>query len=78
MQTRFLHCADIHLGYLQYGQTARFNDFAAAFNAVIDKATGVYHPRPDKQILPFDKAISGPVDFVILAGDLFTSAASTR
>ncbi|HHY55572.1 MAG TPA: exonuclease SbcCD subunit D [Chloroflexi bacterium] len=71
MQTRFLHCADIHLGYLQYGQTARFNDFAAAFNAVIDKATGVYHPRPDKQILPFDQAISGPVDFVILAGDLF-------
>ncbi|HAJ38159.1 MAG TPA: hypothetical protein DCL15_21005 [Chloroflexi bacterium] len=71
MQTRFLHCADIHLGYLQYGQTTRFNDFAAAFNAVIDKATGVYHPRPDKQILPFDDKISGAVDFVILAGDLF-------
>ena len=54
MQTRFLHCADIHLGYLQYGQTARFNDFAAAFNAVIDKATGQYQPRPDKTTLAFD------------------------
>ena len=71
MNARFLHCADLHLGYLQYGQTARFNDFAAAFNAVIDKATGVYQPRPNGQVLPFDAAIDGPVDFVILAGDLF-------
>jgi len=71
MQTRFLHCADIHLGYLQYARPERFNDFAAAFNAVIDKATGVYQPRPDRQILRFDEAIGGAVDFVILAGDLF-------
>lgn len=71
MRTRFLHCADIHLGYLQYGRSERFNDFAAAFNAVIDKATGVYQPRRDRQILRFDEAIDGAVDFVILAGDLF-------
>ncbi len=71
MKTRFLHCADIHLGYLQYGHQQRFNDFAAALNAVIDKATGVYTPRQNKQILPFDEQIQGPVDFVILAGDLF-------
>lgn len=71
MKTRFLHCADIHLGYLQYGHKDRFNDFAAAFNAVVDKATGVYQPRQDKQILCFDEEIEGPVDFVILAGDLF-------
>jgi DNA repair exonuclease SbcCD nuclease subunit len=71
MKTRFLHCADIHLGYQQYGQPARYNDFAAAFHAVIDKATGVYHPRPDKRVLPFDPHFSGAVDFVILAGDLF-------
>ena len=71
MQTRFLHCADIHLGYLQYGQTARFNDFAAAFNAVIDKATGAHQPRQDKRALLFDEKIGGPADFVILAGDLF-------
>ena len=71
MKTRFLHCADLHLGYQQYGQPVRFNDFAAAFNAVIDKATGVYHPRQDRRVLPFDPQFTGPVDFVILAGDLF-------
>lgn len=71
MKIRFLHCADIHLGYLQYGHQQRFNDFAAALHAVIDKATGVYMPRQNKQLLPFDGQIEGPVDFVILAGDLF-------
>lgn len=70
MKTRFLHCADIHLGYLQYGHKERFNDFAAAFNAVIDKAVGVYQPRRGREIA-FDESIQGPVDFVILAGDLF-------
>ena len=70
MKTRFLHCADIHLGYLQYGHKERFNDFAAAFNAVIDKAVGVYQPRRGRET-PFDTHIQGPVDFVILAGDLF-------
>lgn len=70
MKTRFLHCADIHLGYLQYGHKERFNDFAVAFNAVIDKAVGVYQTRRGREIA-FDEHIQGPVDFVILAGDLF-------
>lgn len=35
---RFLHCADIHLGYQQYNHKERFNDFARAFHAVIDQA----------------------------------------
>ena len=63
MRFRFLHCADIHLGYQQYGQKERFNDFGRAFYAVIDKALG--------KATPFDSNIQGPVDFVILAGDLF-------
>ena len=71
MKTRFLHCADIHLGYQQYGQKERYNDFAAAFNAVIDKATGNYLPRRGQAAAPFDTAVAGPVDFVLLAGDLF-------
>lgn len=71
MKTRFLHCADIHLGYLQYGLKKRFNDFAAAFNAVIDKAIGEYSPQRHGQRIEFDEDFQGPVDFVILAGDLF-------
>ncbi|MCS6826627.1 MAG: exonuclease SbcCD subunit D [Caldilinea sp.] len=71
MKTRFLHCADIHLGYLQYGLKERFNDFAAAFNAVIDKAIGEHSPRRDGRRIAFDEELQGPVDFVILAGDLF-------
>ncbi len=71
MKTRFLHCADIHLGYQQYGEKERFNDFAAAFNAVIDKATGIYPARRGQPALEFDSHIAGPVDFVLLAGDLF-------
>lgn len=70
MKTRFLHCADIHLGYLQYGHKERFNDFAAAFSAVIDKAVGAYQPQRGRE-RAFDEHIQGPVDFVILAGDLF-------
>ena len=38
MKTRFLHCADIHLGYNQYNSPERGNDFASAFFAVIDTA----------------------------------------
>jgi exonuclease SbcD len=38
MQTRFLHFADTHLGYLQYNQKERFNDFARAFFDVIERA----------------------------------------
>jgi DNA repair exonuclease SbcCD nuclease subunit len=35
---RFLHCADIHLGYQQYNLKERFNDFGRAFYAVLDVA----------------------------------------
>jgi len=35
---RFLHAADIHLGYEQYGETERYNDFARAFLSMIDDA----------------------------------------
>jgi len=71
MKTRFLHCADIHLGYQQYAEKERLNDFAAAFYAIIDKATGTYPARRGQPGLPFDPQIAGPVDFVLLAGDLF-------
>ena len=35
---RFLHIADVHLGYQQYGLTERFNDFTRAFLYLIDVA----------------------------------------
>ena len=35
---RFLHCADIHLGYQQYNSTARMADFARALMAVVQAA----------------------------------------
>ncbi len=38
MAARFLHAADIHLGFMQYNCTERFNDFGRAFFAVIDDA----------------------------------------
>ncbi|MBN1260726.1 MAG: AAA family ATPase, partial [Anaerolineae bacterium] len=34
----FLHIADIHLGYQQYGLSERFNDFSHAFLHLIDEA----------------------------------------
>ena len=38
MKARFLHMADSHLGYRQYNNTQRYNDFARAFLDVIDTA----------------------------------------
>ena len=38
MQTRFLHFADVHLGFRQYNQNERYNDFARAYLAVIQAA----------------------------------------
>ena len=38
MRARFLHLADCHLGYRQYGHKERFNDFSKAFYAVMDVA----------------------------------------
>lgn len=38
MQIKFLHAADIHLGYQQYGLEQRYDDFSDAFRWVIDTA----------------------------------------
>ncbi len=38
MKARFLHFADTHLGYRQYNNLDRYDDFARAFLAVIDVA----------------------------------------
>ncbi len=38
MRASFVHTADNHLGYEQYGVKERFNDFAHAFFAVVDDA----------------------------------------
>lgn len=36
--TRFLHIADIHLGYQQYGLSERFDDFSRTFIDIVDEA----------------------------------------
>jgi DNA repair exonuclease SbcCD nuclease subunit len=51
---RFLHLADIHLGFDRYGSAERTKDFFYAFNDAIERY-----------------AIQDPVDFVVIAGDLF-------
>ncbi len=38
MKARFLHFADCHLGYRQYNNLERYNDFARAFLSIIDVA----------------------------------------
>jgi DNA repair exonuclease SbcCD nuclease subunit len=38
MRATFVHTADNHLGYEQYGSRERFDDFAKAFFAVVDDA----------------------------------------
>ena len=38
MKTRFLHCADIHLGYRQYNHDERYLDFGRAYRAVVEQA----------------------------------------
>ena len=38
MSLRFLHAADIHLGYEQYGCDERYNDFGRAFECLVDDA----------------------------------------
>jgi len=35
---RFLHAADVHLGYQQYNSKERFNDFYLAFRNLVDEA----------------------------------------
>jgi len=38
MKVEFLHIADVHLGYQQYGDRERFNDFGRSFLAAIEYA----------------------------------------
>jgi exonuclease SbcD len=38
MSTSFLHISDLHLGYQQYGNHERFNDFGRAFHRAVDFA----------------------------------------
>lgn len=51
---RFLHLADVHLGFDRYDNPQRSRDFFAAFYDALDKY-----------------ALDPPVDFVLIAGDLF-------
>ncbi|MGJ3247964.1 MAG: metallophosphoesterase family protein [Elainellaceae cyanobacterium] len=51
---RFLHLADIHLGFDRYDSKERTRDFFEAFYDVLEKY-----------------AVADPVDFVLIAGDLF-------
>ncbi len=51
---RFLHLADIHLGFAKYDSPERTKDFFWALQDVIERY-----------------AIQEPVDFVLIAGDLF-------
>lgn len=57
MRASFIHIADTHLGYEQYGVRERFNDFSRAFWDIMQEAA------------------ERPVDFVVIAGDLFNKRA---
>ena len=57
MRASFIHVADTHLGYEQYGVRERFNDFSRAFWDILGEAA------------------QRPVDFVVIAGDLFNKRA---
>jgi len=35
---RFMHVADVHLGYRQYGSKERFNDFSKVFLHIVGQA----------------------------------------
>lgn len=56
---RFLHAADLHLGYRQYNLEARLEDFERSFVSVAKAALGESF-RDGEQ-----------VDFLLIAGDLF-------
>ncbi len=57
MRASFIHIADTHLGYEQYGVRERFNDFSRAFWEIMNEAA------------------RRPVNFVVIAGDLFNKRA---
>jgi DNA repair protein SbcD/Mre11 len=63
MKARFLHFADCHLGYQQYGEKERFNDFARAFRSVIRTAIG---ERVDFVILAGDLFHKRAIDALTL------------
>lgn len=56
---KFLHTADLHLGYRQYNLDERLRDFERAFDRVGRIAAGQ------------TELVDGPVDFLLIAGDLF-------
>jgi len=60
MTTRILHVSDTPIGYQQYRNTTRREDFFEAFEQTIDIARGE-HPNHDNE----------PVDAVLHTGDLF-------
>jgi DNA repair protein SbcD/Mre11 len=47
----FIHAADLHLGYAQYGLEARRRDFDSAFSELVDKAIEL---KPDFVIIAGD------------------------
>ena len=61
----FVHIADLHLGYAQYGLQARLEDFNNAFREAVDKILDIkpdfvlicgdlfHHPRPSNVVLEF-------------------------
>ncbi|MCB9637812.1 MAG: DNA repair exonuclease [Myxococcales bacterium] len=59
---RFLHIADVHLGYRQYNLTQRERDFFLSFEDAICRYA-----------LPLEEGDPPQVDFVLIAGDLFDS-----
>lgn len=59
---RFLHLADVHLGYRQYNLTQRENDFFLSFEDALRRYALPNEPKGPPQ-----------VDFVVIAGDLFDS-----
>jgi len=59
---RFLHLADVHLGYRQYNSTQREHDFFRSFEDAIRRYALPLRPEDPPQ-----------VDFVVIAGDLFDS-----
>ncbi|MCY3782577.1 MAG: exonuclease SbcCD subunit D [Chloroflexi bacterium] len=59
MQVRFVHFADVHLGFRQYGLAERAEDFTRAFGSVIAYCREV---RPDFVILAGDLFDSKSID----------------
>ncbi len=51
MQVNYIHAADVHLGYQQYGRAERADDFARAFKQVCDRAIAT---RPDFLLIAGD------------------------